>query len=184
MDFLFNMSQNNGNFNNENFLRKEDLEILYKKRKSNGTIMPLRKEMIIKYNNSNLPYPFSVIFNLNYCKNIIKSHLFNCVFFSIPLSSVAAYTFNTEIRNKGFMSKNKSYYLSIYLITYGVLLGFFTLDALLFCDYCKPWSDVYLDENRTDKYKKILKGRIKGEYNSLDIQIKKTRDFGLKDEEI
>jgi hypothetical protein len=162
----------------------EDLEYLSKKRKSDGSLMLSRIEMINNYNNSYLPYPLSAFFNLTYCKNIMKSHIYNCLFFAFPLSSVAAYTFNSEIRKKGFMSKTKLYYLSIYIVTYSCLLGFFTADALLFCDYCKPWSCVYLNDSRTQKYKEVLKGRIKGEQKSTDIKIQKTRDQGLKDNEI
>ena len=160
--------------NNTQIWSNEDLEYLSKKRKSDGSLMHSRKEMINNYNNSYLPYPFSAFFNLTYCKNIMKSHIYNCLFFSFPLSSVAAYTFNADIRKKGFMSKNKIYYLSIYIVTYTCLLGLFTADALLFCDYCKPWSCVYLDDSRSQKYKEVLKGRIKGEQKSTDIKIQKT----------
>lgn len=175
---------NEQNPTNQEIKSDPDLDYLLKKRRSDGSIIKSRPEMLKAYHDSNLPYPFSAIFNLTYCRNIIKSHFFNSVFFAMPLSMVISYTLNPEIRTKGYMSRSKFYYLSIYFLTYSVLFGGFTIDALVFCDYCKPWSDVYLTDGRSQKYKEILKNRIKNEQKSTDIQIKKTRDFGLKDNEI
>jgi hypothetical protein len=140
--------------------------------------------MLKDYYDSKLPYPFSAIFNLTYCKNIMKSNFFNSIFFSLPLSMVISYTLNPEIRTKGYMSRSKYYYVTIYMVTYSILFGGFTIDALFFCDYCKPWSDIYSSEGRSQKYRDILKNRIKNEQKSLDIQFQKTRDIGLKDDEI
>ncbi len=161
-----------------------DLDYLLKKRRSDGSLIKTRQEMLKAYHDSNLPYPFSAIFNLTYCKNIIKSHFFNSIFFAMPLSMVISYTINPEIRLKGYQSRSKFYYLGLYFVTYAVLFGGFSMDALLFCDYCKPWSDVYLVDGRSEKYKEILKNRIKNEQKSVDIQFQKTRDYGLKDNEI
>lgn len=177
------------NTNNNKTISQEpksdpDLDYLLKKRRSDGSLIQTRQEMLKAYHDSNLPYPFSAIFNLTYCRNIIKSHFFNSIFFAMPLSMVISYTLNPEIRTKGYMSRSKSYYLSIYLITYSILFGGFCLDALLFCDYCKPWSDIYMVDGRSQKYKEILKNRIKNEQKSTDIQFQKTRDYGLKDNEI
>ena len=165
-------------------INRSDLEFLLKKRRGDGSVIKTRHEMLQDYNLSSLPYPFSVIYNLVYCRNLIKSHFFNSIFFAMPLSMVASYTLNPEIRTKGFMSRSKFYYISIYLLTYTILFGGFTLDSLLFCDYCKPWSDVYLAEGRSNKYKEVLKNRIKNEQKSNDIRFQKTRDQGLKDNEI
>lgn len=174
----------NPNLSQEQPKSDPDLDYLLKKRRSDGSLIKTRQEMLKAYHDSNLPYPFSAIFNLTYCKNIIKSHFFNSIFFAMPLSMVISYTLNPEIRTKGYMSRSKYYYFSIYMLTYAVLFGGFSVDALLFCDYCKPWSDVYLVDGRTQKYKEILKNRIKNEQKSTDVQIQKTRDYGLKDNEI
>lgn len=161
-----------------------DMEYLLKKRRTDGSVIQSREDMLKAYKESNLPYPFSAIFKLTYCRNIMKSHFFNSIFFAMPLSMVISYTLNPEIRTKGYMSRSKYYYLTIYMVTYSILFGGFTLDALLFCDYCKPWSDVYMVDGRSQKYREILKNRIKNEQKSTDIQIQKTRDYGLKDNEI
>ncbi len=78
-----------------------DLDYLLKKRRSDGSLIKTRQEMLKAYHDSNLPYPFSAIFNLTYCKNIVKSHFFNSIFFAMPLSMVISYTINPEIRLKG-----------------------------------------------------------------------------------
>jgi len=174
----------NNNCNNSDIKSDSDLDFLLKKRRSDGSLIKTRKEMLKDYHDSILPYPFSAIYKLTYCKNIMKSHFFNSIFFSMPLAMVIAYTLNPEIRTKGYMSRSKYYYLTIYMITYTCLFGGFSIDALLFCDYCKPWSDVYMSDGRSEKYKEILKNRIKTEQKSTDIKIQKTRDYGLKDHEI
>lgn len=182
------MSSNNPNINNKGSSNSNsgasDKDYLLKKFRSDGTLIKTRQEMLQDYYNSHLPYPFSVIFNLAYCKNIVKSHFFNSFFFAFPLSFVISYTLNPEIRTKGYMSRPKFYYISIYMITYTLLFGGFTFDALILCDYCKPWSDVYMTDGRSEKYKEVLKNRIKNEQKSEDIKFQKTRDQGLKDNEI
>jgi len=177
--------KNSSNFNKIQEIKSDpDLDYLLKKRRSDGSIIQTRQDMLKAYHDSYLPYPFSAIFQLTYCKNLIKSHFFNSMFFAMPISMVISYTLNPEIRTKGYLSRSKIYYFTIYLVTYSAMFGGFTLDALLFCNYCKPWSDVYMVDGRSQKYKELLKNRIKNEQKSTDIQIQKTRDHGLKDNEI
>jgi len=143
-----------------------------------------RLDMKRDYDNSMLIYPFSAVWHLDYCRNIIKSHLKNSLVFSFPLSLVLAYALNPKARTKGMKGQPFFYYVSMYLLVYASLTSIFMLDAFIFCDYCKPWSDVYSAEGRSQKYKEILKGRIKSQQAHNDIKIRKTKYEGLKDDEI
>jgi hypothetical protein len=136
------------------------------------------------YSNSKLFYPFSAIWNLDYCWIIVKSHIKNCLIFAIPLTLVASYALNPKARTQGVQGRPFVFYVSVYILTYSSLTGLFMIDALAFCDYCKPWSNVYDAESSREKYKEMLKSRIKREQSSYDIKIKKTIEQGLKDEEI
>lgn len=154
------------------------------KRRPDGTPYKSRLEMKQSYLNSRLPYPLSVIWNLDYCWNIVKSHVKNCIFFSVPLTLVFSYTLNPKVRTDGMKSRPLVYYVSLYMIVYTMMSGYFMIDSLAFCDYCKPWSAVYDSENKNETYKQILKSRIKNEQSSFDAVIKKTKEKGLKDDEI
>jgi hypothetical protein len=163
------------------FQRFQDLNL---KRRSDGSLYRSRKEMKEAYHNSKLFYPLSAIWNLDYCWIIVKSHIKNCFIFAIPLTLVSAYAFNPKVRTQGVQGKPFVFYVSLYILVYTSLTGFFMIDALAFCDYCKPWSNVYDTESGREKYKEMLKNRIKREQSSTDIIMKKTRERGLKDEEI
>jgi hypothetical protein len=154
------------------------------RRKPDGTPYRSRKDMKENYQNSRLFYPFSAIWNLDYCWNICKSHFKNTFFFTMPLAFVVSYALNPEIRTKGFKSRPFAYYASVYIFIYSCLSSYFIIDALAFCDYCKPWSPLYNLEDRSDKYREMLKSKIKGEQSSIDVKINKTKHQGLKDEEI
>lgn len=154
------------------------------KRRSNGELYRSRSDMIDSYKKSASIYPFSVIFNLDYCFNIIKSHIKNSLIFALPLSGIVSYALNPEIRIKGLKARSLSYYLTIYGFVYISLISYFTIDALLFCDYCKPWSSIYTNLDDLEAYKDQLKNRIKREQQSSDIKYKKTITEGLKDEEL
>jgi hypothetical protein len=108
----------------------------------------------------------------------------NSLVFALPITGVVAYALNTEIRTKGLKARPLSYYLVIYGLVYFGLVSYFTVDALFFCDYCKPWSSIYSALNDSEAYKEQLKDRIKREQQSSDIKYKKTMTEGLKDEEI
>lgn len=160
------------------------LQSINLKRKPDGTPYKSRLEMKKEYDESVLPYPLKAIWKLDYCWNIIKSHLLNCFFFSLPLTIVYTYSFNPKIRTEGMKSKPFIYYISAYILVYSIISSYFVIDALIFCDYCKPWSPVYLSNNKSESYKEILKSRIKREQGEYSVQLKKTRDRGLKDEEL
>jgi hypothetical protein len=161
----------------ENYIR------LNTRRKGDGSFYYTRSQMKENYDRSILPYPLAVI-KLDYCWNIIKAHIGNAFFFAMPLSFVACYALNAEIRTKGFKCKPYSYYGKIYATVYFGMLSLFILDALLFCDYCKPWSQLYSNTTSSDFYKEMLKSRIKSEQKSNDVNYKRTRLSGLKDEEL
>jgi hypothetical protein len=154
------------------------------RRRQDGSLYVSRREMREKYEKSFLPYPFAAIFKLDYCWNIIKAHLANGLFFSIPLTFVMTYAFNPDIRTKGFNSRPRSYYLKFYSLVYLGMISIFTLDSLMFCEYCKPWSSLYSETTNSDHYKDMLKNRIKTEQKSTDVNFKRTRMSGLKDEEL
>ncbi len=155
------------------------------KRKYDGGIYRTRFEMKQAYQNSYLPYPLAAIWHLDYCNNIIKSYFKNSFLFSIPMTLVASYILNPKARMEGSVKKRPLlYYFSVYMFAYCLMSGYFMIDSILFCDYCKPWSYVYDEGNRGDKYKNILKDKIKTEQSSIDIQNKKTQDKGLKDHEL
>lgn len=154
------------------------------KRRADGTPYKSRLEMKQAYLDSKLPYPFAAIWKLDYCWNIVYSHIKNCVFFSVPMTVVFSYAFNPNIRSNGMKSRPFVYYASVYILVYTMLTGYFIIDSLAFCDYCKPWSAIYSSENKNEIYKQVLKSRIKSEQSSIDAQNRKTSDKGLKDEEI
>jgi hypothetical protein len=153
------------------------------RRKKDGSLYRSRRDMKENYEKSVLPYPLAVV-KLDYCWNIIKAHIANTFFFAMPLSFVASYALNADIRIKGFKCKPYGYYAKIYLTVYLGMLGIFLLDSLLFCEYCRPWSKVYSETSSSDYYKDILKSRIKSEQRSTDVNYKRTRMSGLKDEEL
>lgn len=156
------------------------------RRKSDGSLYKSRLEMKEEYEKSILPYPFSAIWNLEYCWNICKSHFKNSIIFALPLSVVASYALNKKARTEGIKSKPFKYYLSLYVLVYTSLVGLFIGDSLTTCDYCKPWSDVYRKDGDNDnaKYRDILRSRIKNEQGSSDIKKRITSAKGLSDEEI
>ena len=154
------------------------------KRRPDGTPYKSRLEMKEAYMNSNIPYPFAAIWKLDYCWNIVKSHIKNCIFFSVPMTIVFSYAFNPIVRTEGMKSRPFAYYMSVYVLVYSLLTGYFIFDSLVLCDYCKPWSSVYDSDNKNERYKQILKSRIKSEQSSIDAQNKKTKEKGLKDDEI
>ncbi len=154
------------------------------KRKPDGTLYKSRVQMKEEYDRSMLPYPLKAIWRLDYCWNIVKSHIFNCFFFSIPLTVVFSYTMNPKVRTDGMRSRPFVYYVSVYILVYSMMASYFMVDSLVFCDYCKPWSGVYNSESKSEDYKNVLKNRIKREQSDFDAQMKKTKDKGLKDEEL
>jgi hypothetical protein len=154
------------------------------KRKYDGDVYRTRLEMKEAYNKSWLPYPFGAIWNLDYCWNIIKSYYKNGFLFCIPMTLVASYGLNPKARLDGVGKRPFAYYVSVYFLVYFLMTSYFLIDSLLFCDYCKPWSYVYDETNRTEKYKELLKSKIKSEQSSIDIQNKRAQYKGLKDEEI
>jgi hypothetical protein len=154
------------------------------KRRPDGSLYKSRLEMKKAYNDSKLPYPLNAVFKLDYCFNIVKSHFFNSFFFSVPLTLVLSYAINPRVRTEGMKSRPISYYISLYLLVYSSMSLYFAIDSLMFCDYCKPWSSVYDSDNKNETYKQILKNRIKSEQSGLDAKIKKTKDKGLKEDEI
>ncbi len=154
------------------------------KRRQDGSAYKSRQEMVQNYRDSRLFYPLSVLWNLEYCNTIIKKHFINSLYFAFPFTLVGAYAFNPKIRTEGMRGRPFVYYVSLYILIYGAMCGYFLLDSLVFCDYCKPWSYVYDTESGREQYLKMLKTKIKQEQGSSDIQYKKTRDKGLKDEEI
>jgi hypothetical protein len=161
----------------DNYLR------LNTRRKGDGSLYLNRREMKEKYDRSVLPYPLAVV-KLDYCWNVLRAHIGNAVFFAMPLSFVLSYALNADIRLKGFKSKPYGYYGKTYLAVYAGLVGVFILDSLLFCEYCKPWSKLYTETTSSDYYKDMLKNRIKTEQRSNDVNYKRTRMSGLKDEEL
>lgn len=163
---------------------REKFKTFNTRRKQDGTLYRTRIEMKKDYDNTWLPYPLSAIIKLDYCRNIITSHVKQTFFFAIPISYVLSYAFNPEIRTKGMRSKPFVYYVSMYILVYSSMISFFMIDALIFCDYCKPWSPVYFERDRKDEYKAMLKSKIKQEQIKSDVQIKKTKDRGLSDYEL
>lgn len=164
-------------------IEHQTLQDLNLKRKPDGTKYRSRLDMKEAYKKSKLFYPFSAIWNLDYCWNIVKSYMKNSIFFAVPFTLVASYILNPKVRKDG-MKRPFAYYVSVYMMTYCIISGYFLIDALAFCDYCKPWSYVYNEDNRKERYKEMLKTKIKSEQSSLDIINKKTKNQGLKDEEI
>ena len=153
------------------------------RRRKNGTIYRNRQEMKENYNNSYLPYPLAPLFKLDYCKNVFYHHLKNAYIFSIPITLLSAFTFNKEIKKKGLRAKPFSYYVSLYILVNLIYVAGTTLDCLLFCDYCKPWSDVYNVDNDSEYFKKIV-GKINNEKTTINFNLRKTQNVGLKDEEL
>jgi hypothetical protein len=100
------------------------------------------------------------------------------------MTVVFSYAFNPKVRTEGMKSRPFVYYVSLYIMVYSMMSGYFIIDSLVFCDYCKPWSSVYDTENKNEVYKQVLKNRIKNEQSSFDAQVKKTKEKGLKDEEL
>lgn len=162
----------------------DQLESLLVRRRKDGSKYKSRREMINNYKLSHAPYPLSVFLHLDYCTNIIKSHLTHGFIFSLPLSLIVSYALNPEVREKGFMSKNKYYYIVNFGMCYFLFIIAFTIDSMVFSDYCKPWSNVYSLGDDYDEYFVFMKNRIKKEQEKMDIQLKKTRLEGLRDEDL
>jgi len=78
-------------YSSQNTMNSEKFAQLTLRRRADGTLYKTRLQMIEEYNNSILPYPLKAMFRLDYCKNIIKSHITQSFIFSIPLSFVLAY---------------------------------------------------------------------------------------------
>ena len=119
--------------------------------------------MMEEYERSMLPYPFKAIWKLDYCWNIVNSHILNSLFFAVPMTVVFSYAMNPKVRNDGMKSRPFVYYVSVYVLVYSMMVTYFMVDSLVFCDYCKPWSSVYKSNSKTEDYKNILKNRIKKE---------------------
>jgi len=183
-----NPSKQNYNTNLPDFSLNEKKISVYQninlKRRADGSLYKSRLEMKASYDNSRLPYPFAAIWNLDYCWNIVKSHFKNCFFFAVPMTLVFSYAFNPKVRTEGMKSRPFVYFISVYILVYSMLGGYFLFDSLAFCDYCKPWSSVYTKDGQSERYKEVLRSRIRREQSSIDAQNKKTRDVGLKDDEI
>jgi hypothetical protein len=174
---------NNDIYSKERQLTNESYMRVNTRRKNDGSLYRSRKDMKDNYDNTVLPYPLAVV-KLDYCKNIIKAHVGNAFFFAMPMSFVFSYAFNPDIRTKGFKSRDYKFYTKFYLGVYSAMLAIFILDSLIFCDYCKPWSKLYSETSNSDYYKDMLKTRIKSEQRSNEVNYKRTRMSGLKDEEI
>lgn len=159
---------------------------LLKKRKADGTPYRNRKDMINDYKNSKLPYPFSVIRNIDYCRTILYSHMKNSLFFALPFSFVMTYALNPKSRTEGLnFKKNKILIVNIYILSYFGIMAIFALDAFTTCDYCKPWSEFYKLNNSNDDYVKSIKDRFnKLEKSKKDIIISKAKIKGLSDEDL
>ncbi len=167
-------------------LINSNLSALLTKRKPDGKPYRNRREMVEDYKNSKLPYPLSVIRNIDYCRNIIYSHIKNSAFFALPFSFVLAYALNPNSRKEGLnFKKNKYLIVNLYILGYLFLITVFSLDALITCEYCKPWSDFYKINNSTDAYVKNMKDRFnKLEKSKKDIIISKAKSKGLSDEDL
>lgn len=172
------------NYTDKLAIQTKEFSAYNAKRRSDGQLYRTRTQMKEAYDKSKLFYPFSAIWNLDYCWTVCKSHVKNSLVFSVPISLVLSYALNPEVRTKGLKSRPLAYYISIYTFVYAGMISIFLFDALAFCDYCKPWSRIYSLDDSSEKYKDILKGRIKEEQKSSDIKYLKTRTIGLKDEEI
>lgn len=180
------MSENNSNKNgkiNKNDLNVSDLDVLSIRRRKDGSKYVTRKEMAEKYNNSILPYPFKVV-KLDYCKNLIYNHLKMGLIASFPFSMLLSYVMNPYVRTKGFFSKNKYFYFVNYCLVYSIFVVVFSIDSILFSDYCNIKSQIYSLETDNDVYFNFMKKRIKNEINSEDIKLKKNKSSGLSDDEI
>lgn len=165
--------------------RLEKLDKLNLKRKPDGSLYRSRLDMINDYKNSKLIYPLSAIVNIDYCRKILTAHLKNCFFFAFPLSLVLCYSFNPKVRYEGMQfKKHYKFYVFIYFGLYSSMFLLFCLDTFINCDYCKPWSEVYLLKSDNDDYLKFIKTRVKEESENLDIFKSKIRNKGLSDNDI
>lgn len=167
----------------DNTLEKKSNESRTIRRKSDGSLYRNRLDMINSYSKSYMPYPLA-LFHLDYCRNIIWNHTKHSVLFAFPITLVVAYGMNPHVRTKGFFSRSKSYYISLYLIVYSLFVLSFSLDALINCDYCKPWSSLYRYNSDSDDYLRLMKSRIKQEQSSYDFKLNKTKYKGLQDDEL
>lgn len=156
----------------------------FKRRKNNGTPYRTKQDMIEDYNKTVLFYPFSVLWNMDYCSTIVKSHMKNSLFFAFPFTFLLSYALNPQARSGGLSKRPFAYYITTYFTVYTCLSIYFLIDSFLFCDYCKPWSEMYSINNGRESYKNLLKDKIKREQKSTDVAIRKTRDIGLSDDEI
>jgi hypothetical protein len=162
----------------------EQFESVMTRRTKNGKIYQNRQEIIEKYRNSFLPYPIAPLLIMDYCRDIFMKNIQNCFFFAGPLSLLSAYARNKEVRLKGFRAMSFSYLVSHYIFINIICMGLVTIDCLLFCDYCKPWSAIYNVDNDSEYFRQELIPKIQKEKASFDVQMIRTRNQGLKDEEL
>ena len=192
-----NNNSNSNNLNNKNITKEElnnlsliknnsgRLNKLNLKRRPDGSIYRSRIDMINDYKNSVLIYPFSVIYNIDYCRSILKTHFKNCFYFSIPFTFVLGYALNPTVRSEGMQfRKHYKFYFFIYFSVNILIFTLLSLDSLIFCDYCKPWSKIYSLKSDSDEYFNYMKERVKTETNSIDVMKKKISTKGLDDEDI
>jgi hypothetical protein len=155
------------------------------KRRKDGKIMRNREIMINDYKNSYLPYPISVLTSLDYCRNIIINHFKHSLVFALPISLSLTYALIPNSRKEGFnFKRNKYAIIRIYLLTYIIFVSVFSIDSFVFCDYCKPWSEIYKIRNSNEIYYNLLKGRVKTAQKESPSNIEKIKDKGLNEEDI
>lgn len=153
------------------------------RRKPDGTLYRNRFDMLNAYSRSYMPYPLA-LYHLDYCRNILWNHTKHSVLFAFPITLVLAYGLNPDARTKGFSARSKSYYISLYLVVYSAFVFTFSADALINCDYCKPWSAIYKYSSDSDDYLRLMKDRINKEKSSNDFKANRTKHKGLRDDEL
>ncbi len=154
------------------------------RRKKDGSLYRSRQEIIEEYNKSNISYPFAALIKLDHCRNTFKSHMQNSIFFSGPLSLVTLYALNKDVMKIGYKAKRFSYVFSHFILVTLITMGVMTLDCLLFNDYCNPKSDIYSIESDSEYFKKALLPKLVEQKNKSDVKIGRTKEIGLKDEEL
>ena len=154
------------------------------RRKKDGSLYRGRHQIIEEYNKSKIPYPLAALIKLDYCRNTFISNMKNCIFFSGPLSLVTLYALNADVRKSGYRAKGFLYNFSHFILITLIMMGAMTLDCLILNDYCNPNSDIYKMENDSEYFKKALLPKLIREKNKLDVKIGRTKEIGLKDEEL
>lgn len=184
------MSENNNQHEFGKLMEKfkehdmENLEKTLIRRNKDGSIYRNRHEILEQYKKSYLPYPIAPLLKLDYCRKMFFSHLQNSFYFAGPLSLISLYVLHNDIRKIGYRTKSFSYILSHYLLVSFIIMGILTLDCLAFSDYCKPWSQIYNLENDSEYFKKELMTKFKKEIEKPDVKLERTKDIGLKDDEL